>query len=65
MSGKEASEKGYDLEFVSSKEPIDEPGTFLLAEEHYVLVVNNKHKLLLPLVFLLEIFKEKLLLFRQ
>ncbi len=45
LSGKEASEKGYDLEFVSSKEPIDEPGTFLLAEEHYVLVVNNKHKL--------------------
>ena len=28
LSGKEASEKGYDLEFVSSKEPIDEPGTF-------------------------------------
>lgn len=45
LSGKEASEKGYDLEFVSSKEPIDELGTFLLAKEQYVLVVNNKHRL--------------------
>lgn len=44
LSGKEALQKGYDLEFVSVKEKLDRENAILLAQEHYVLVANKASK---------------------